>query len=546
MTFQIRTFTHYSIQQAFCHIPDVVNKTYKLGLSGLAICDLESMSGCPEFVSLIEKKNKKESSKIKPVLGVTLKHTSGLFSFYALNYAGYLDITLLLSKYNFHKKNMNLCMEYVTKNMVCIADAPHEEISKRVKFFDLYSSFEQNEVYYVNEEDRLYQQIIICSKHKATLNDEKELVEQFPEYKKFFSTDVLHLTKSGNSKCANLLGLFEPYSIFIDPQIPSCIEDGKAILDPDAYLLNACRTGWKSKGLDKKVEKDGVLKKVYVDRIQEELSTITKAKISNYLLLVRDIVLFTRRSGQGITLRGSAAGCLVSYLSDLNSIDPVLPDPTLPYHPDRCLLFSRFLNAGRITEGRITLPDIDIDVGIEFRSVIRDYLRTKYGHDHVCNIITFQKMKGAGSIKEVFRVLNRPFDVANKITSAMVDEAKVQDELEDLKEDNPDYNIINYCVDHIPLINQAYQEYKYEFDIAIKLANTIRATGQHAAGVIVANRPVETFLPVDYDENGDVIEQYHMKDVELMGGVKFDLLGVAAQSKIRVIKDRLQQKGINA
>lgn len=191
--------------------------------------------------------------------------------------------------------------------------------------------------------------------------------------------------------------------------------------------------------------------------------------------------------------------------------------------------------------GHVSLADIDIDMEISFRDHIIEYVREKYGEDCVAYIITFGRFDGRGAIKEVFRVLGKPFDVANRITDAMYGKDKVSDVLEDLKEDDPNYNIINYCIDHLPLVADYYEEYKYEFDIALKLANTIYSQGRHAAGIVISNNPLKEWIPTLVDEN-KLIVAFEMADAEYCGAVKYDFLGVAALEKIHKVLDMINFK----
>ena len=113
----------------------------------------------------------------------------------------------------------------------------------------------------------------------------------------------------------------------------------------------------------------------------------------------------------------------------------------------------------------------------------------------------------------------------------MINEAKVQDELADIQADDPHYNIIDYCIDNVPKVHEAYNEYKFEIDIARKLTNTIRGHGRHAGGLVVGDVALSEFLPVLAEGDRRII----MLDkvwTEYCGGVKFDLLGVSAIEKI--------------
>lgn len=189
-----------------------------------------------------------------------------------------------------------------------------------------------------------------------------------------------------------------------------------------------------------------------------------------------------------------------------------------------------------------SLADVDVDMPISFREYMIDYAKKTYGKSHIGYIITFNRMDGRGAVKEVFRVLepvDNAFSIANSITRKMVDTAKVQDVLEDLKEDHPDYNIIQYNIDHIPEVAEAYKDYKDVFDIAIKISSTIRNSGKHAAGIIISNEPLADICPIIKDDSGDNIVAFEMADAEYCGLVKYDFLGVAAYEKIDKITEMI-------
>jgi DNA polymerase-3 subunit alpha len=180
-----------------------------------------------------------------------------------------------------------------------------------------------------------------------------------------------------------------------------------------------------------------------------------------------------------------------------------------------------------------------MDVPISFRDDIIQYIKTKYHEEKVGYIITFSRLDGKGAIKEAFRVMEpvaHSFDVANEITKLMVDTSKVQDILADIQETEPNYTIIQFNIDNNNQVKEYYEEYKEVFEMAIKLSSVIKNTGRHAAGIVIADRPLNEFLPIKYDEqSGEQIVAYEMADLEYAGGVKFDILGVAAYEKIDCI-----------
>ena len=336
----------------------------------------------------------------------------------------------------------------------------------------------------------------------------------------------------------NLSDLCEYYDITNKPMLPpfTCPDN----FQPDEYLRQLCRNGWRDKIANNIPKED---QENYVNRIKYELDILQGAGLSSYFLIVGDIVDMVRRSGwlpgPG---RGSAAGCLVSYLVGITSIDPIRYN----------LIFERFYNAGRNTEERISMPDIDVDVPIDKREQIIDYIKQKYGKDKVSQMITFNTMKGRGALKEVIRVYgNVSFDEMNRITKNIPDEAKIADELQEMKEDTGEASIIRWALENN---SDKLKEWCYldddnmlagplakRFEQAIRLEGTKSNQSKHAAGIVISNENLSSICPMIYDaKNKQSIAGMEMQDLESMGIIKFDILGVAMLDKVMGISQTLR------
>ena len=230
--------------------------------------------------------------------------------------------------------------------------------------------------------------------------------------------------------------------------------------------------------------------------------------------------------------RGSAAGCLISYLISITQVDPI------KYN----LLFSRFFNASR----KGSLPDIDMDVPAEHRDEIIEYIKNKYGPGRVAQMITCGTLQGKSAIKEVMRIEDSvSFTEMNEITKYIPDEARIADELEEME----DKSIIKWA-----LINNAKYLNKWcilspdgtltgelseTFRKAMKIEGTCKSRGKHAAGVIISGEPLENLCPMVKDKDGNKVAGFEMSDLEAIGLVKFDVLGVDILSKVmKVSKNR--------
>ncbi len=241
--------------------------------------------------------------------------------------------------------------------------------------------------------------------------------------------------------------------------------------------------------------------KEYDARLKIEMDLICKMGFVGYFLVVSDFIQWAHRQnipvGPG---RGSAAGSLVAWALQITNIDP------LKYN----LLFERFLNPERIT-----MPDIDIDFCIEGREKVIDYVRDKYGHDKVCHIITFGTMMAKGVIKDVARVLGLPFEDSNAITSLIPDQLKIT--LKDAIEQEPR---LQELIDNNPKVKKI-------FDIAFRLEGLTRHASKHAAGIVISPDPVDEVLPLYIpSKSKDLVAQYAMAELESIGFLKIDFLGL--------------------
>jgi len=239
----------------------------------------------------------------------------------------------------------------------------------------------------------------------------------------------------------------------------------------------------------------------YWARLNLEIDLITRMGFIGYFLVVSDFIQWARRTGIPVGPgRGSAAGSLVAWALEITNIDP------LKYN----LLFERFLNPERIS-----MPDIDIDFCIEGRERVIDYVRDKYGHDKVCQIITFGTMMAKGVVKDVARVLGIPFDDSNMISGMIPDQLKIT--LKDALEQEPR---LKQMIESNPKIAQV-------FDLAFRLEGLTRHASKHAAGIVISPDPIEDVLPVYIpSKSTELVTQYAMTELESLGFLKMDLLGL--------------------
>jgi DNA polymerase-3 subunit alpha len=271
----------------------------------------------------------------------------------------------------------------------------------------------------------------------------------------------------------------------------------------------------------------------------------SKKIIKNYTGKVHDISVKNSASYnvEGLGVHNSAAGCLVSYLISITNIDPI------KYN----LLFERFYNEGRNTADYISMPDIDVDIPIEKREMIIQYIKDKYGSDKVSQMVTFNTIKGRGALKDVLRVYgNISFEEMNKITKNIPDESKIADDLQEMKEETGEASIIRWALENnsdkfkewcfIDENGQLQGPLSKRFEQAIRLEGTKSNQSKHAAGIAISSEPLNELCPMVYDSKNDqLIAGMEMQDLESIGIIKFDILGVAYLDKVMTIQNLLKE-----
>ena len=408
--------------------------------------------------------------------------------------------------------------------------------------------------YYGLADDSADQKILLCSNLKTTLADiSTKIISNIDTgFNHFFNSDKYHILD--NDTMTSLYDDTELGNTFIiDQMCQSFSPLSKPILPrfqyPEKYdseveyLRQLCRDGWRVK-IQSIIPKD--IQDSYTARIKYELDILEGAGLCSYFLIVRDIVEFIKNNGwlpgPG---RGSAAGCLVSYLIGITSIDPIKYD----------LLFERFYNSGRNTKDRISMPDIDVDVPINQRESIIEYIKTKYGQDKVSQMITFNTLKGRGALKEVLRVYNNvSFAEMNSITQHIPDEAKIADELQEIKDEEGSASIIRWALENngdklkewcsIDENGQLVGPLAKRFEQAIRIEGTKYNQSKHAAGIAIAATRLSDICPMIFDtKTKQNIAGLEMNDLDALGVIKFDILGIALLDKIMFVNS-LINKGV--
>ncbi|MCS6847142.1 MAG: DNA polymerase III subunit alpha [Anaerolineae bacterium] len=258
-------------------------------------------------------------------------------------------------------------------------------------------------------------------------------------------------------------------------------------------------------------------------RLEYELSVIIEMGFATYFLIVWDLIRFAREAGIWWNVRGSAAGSMVAYVLGLSYIEPVSND----------LLFERFLNPGRVS-----MPDIDMDFPDDQRGLLVDYTIEKYGRENVAQIITFGTMAARAALKDVGRVLDIPLNEVSRITS--------------LVPAIPGKPItLTQALEQVPELKRLYETEPHVrelYDRAIKVEGTVRNAGTHAAGVVIADRPLIEYAPLNkltgtpLTPQLNAVTQFEMTHLESIGLLKMDYLGLSTLTIMRKACELIEQR----
>ncbi|MFC1466178.1 MAG: DNA polymerase III subunit alpha [Candidatus Brachytrichaceae bacterium NZ_4S206] len=258
-------------------------------------------------------------------------------------------------------------------------------------------------------------------------------------------------------------------------------------------------------------------------RLEYELSVIIEMGFATYFLIVWDLIRFAREAGIWWNVRGSAAGSMVAYVLGLSYIEPVSND----------LLFERFLNPGRVS-----MPDIDMDFPDDQRGLLVDYTIAKYGRENVAQIITFGTMAARAALKDVGRVLDIPLNEVSRITS--------------LVPAIPGKPItLTQALEQVSELKQLYETQPHVrelYDRAVKVEGTVRNAGTHAAGVVIADRPLIEYAPLNkltgtpLTPQLNAVTQFEMTHLEAIGLLKMDYLGLSTLTIMRKACEMIERR----
>jgi len=357
-----------------------------------------------------------------------------------------------------------------------------------------------NDVHYIEKSHAEYQDVLMCIQTNEVVTNERALA---------FSTDEYYYKST-----EEMSALFSAYNGAIENTVKIASMCSFDFDFSKTYLPRyICPNGVQASDYLKKLTMDGLSKKVsgcrivydssysektYLNRIDTELSVIETMGYSEYFLIVWDFVNFAKSKNISVGPgRGSGAASLVAYLIGITDIDPVRYD----------LIFESFLNVDRVS-----MPDFDIDFADNRREEVIEYVKSKYGDDHVSQIITFGTMSARAVVRDVGRALGMQYSTVDRIAKMIphainitLTEALESTELSERYNSDPEVN---------KLIN-----------ISLALEGMPRHASTHAAGVVITDRPVYEYVPLA-SNGGNMLTQFDMDTVAELGLLKFDFLGI--------------------
>lgn len=563
--------THYSLLDGATKIPDLIDIAKESNFPAVAITDNGAMYGAVEFF------NKATAAGIKPIIGAdmyviagnieernreTLNHVTLLVK----NQQGYQNLTQLLTTANlkgfYYKPRINwdilkehseglICLTSGLSGPLarCVMRGAMEEArdeAKRLKeifgddvYVEIQDHLKEAEHQYTTEavkiaqelgieivmtndsrfnrrEDEEVHKILMCMQEGKTVHDSSRLDVYGPEY----------YIKNGD-EMAELFRHIDPAvkeqalenTLKVADKIDFTLRQGESILPdfplPEGVTAEEELSRVVMESLSKRY--DEVTEEIK-ERAQYELDIINQMGFPAYFLITADFIQYARDNdipvGPG---RGSAAGSIVAFVLEITDIDPI----------EHKLLFERFLNPERVS-----MPDIDIDFCIENREKVINYVTEKYGRECVSQIITFGTLAARAALKAVARVYDIPFAESDKLAKMIpaVPGTKLKDALEKGME--------------LQQASAADPQVKELVDLALKIEGTACNTGVHAAGVIISKDPLATVAPLQNSKEGGVVATYPMGDLEKLGLLKMDFLGLRnltiIENTIKLVK---QTKG---
>jgi len=567
--------SHYSLLDGLIKIPDLLSKCEELGMDSIALTDHGTMYGVIEFYKKAKQKG------IKPIIGsefylatrtmrdreakmddrqfhlvllaknregyenliklttkawlegfyykpridkeLLKKHSKGLIALTAC-LKGEIPQSIIAGKSERTEKLIKEYQEIFGKDNFYLEIQHHPKIEYQSKVNEALIKISKkfkiplvatHDVHYLNPDDAEAQDVLMAVQTGSKTDDAERLTMKNEDFSLRPPEKMAEWFKDVPEAITNTKKIVEQCNLEIELekiQLPYFeVPNGKTDKE---YLKDICHQALAKRF--KNITKD------ILNRLEYELSIITQTGFSSYFLIVADFVNWAKNTGIVVGPgRGSAAGSLVSYLLNITDLDPLKYD----------LLFERFLNPERIS-----MPDIDLDFADTRRDEVIDYIRNKYGENHVAQIITFGTMAARAAIRDVGRALNYPYSFCDQLAKMVPFGLSLQRAINESSELN-----------HIYKTDDGARKI---IDMALKLEGVVRHASTHACGVVITREPLDAAVPRQHPAGEDkiIVTQYEMHSIEDLGLLKIDLLGLKnltiIENTLKIIANT-QNKKIN-
>ncbi|WP_392486070.1 DNA polymerase III subunit alpha [Haloimpatiens sp. FM7315] len=554
----LHVHTGYSLLDGSGKIDKLIAKAKELGMKSLAITDHGTMYGCVDFY----KEAKKQG--IKPIIGceiyvsknsMKIKDSRENETYHLVllvkNQQGYNNLMKIVSEASiegfYYKPRvdhefLSLHSEGLIATSACLGgevqrnivlgnikrakeialeykdifkdgfylELQNHGLEDQLKVNDTLLDFSKeleiplvatNDVHYINKEDSRAHDVLLCIQTGKTIYDEDRMrypSEQFylkSQEEMYGQFSYVKEALENTVKIANECNFDYEFHVSKLPDFP--LPKGT---DHYEYLKKLCNEGLK--------ERYNLINDELISRLKYELGVISQMGYVDYFLIVWDFIRFARESGiMTGPGRGSGAGSLVAYTLGITKIDPI------KYN----LIFERFLNPERVS-----MPDIDSDFCYERRQEVIDYVVEKYGEKNVSQIITFGTMAARACIRDVGRALNYSYAEVDRIAKMVPAVQGTTITIEKALDMNPELKKVYEDEDRV----------KELLDIAKNLEGLPRHTSTHAAGVVIASKPLVNYVPLQKNEE-NIVAQFPMGTLEELGLLKMDFLGLRTLTVIR-------------
>ncbi len=566
----LHNHSDYSLLDGASQVPKIVERAKQLGMKSIALTDHGVMYGVLELVKTCKKYD------IKPIIGNEMYIINGSIDdpqpkkekryhlvVLAKNYVGYKNLVKLttlshlngmrgrgifsrpcidkrlLQKYKEGLIISTACLggeipQAILKGRIDVAEntakwyqeifgedfyleiQDHGSIEDRVVNTEIIRIGKKygikiiatNDAHYISNKDVGAHDALLCVLTGKLISDQKRLRYTGTEYIKgeeemlnlfrdHIDIEIIREAINNTTEISNKVEIFELFGEYRMPKYP-LLENKKAI----DFLREVSEDGLKKRLFKNSFQE---ISDEYKKRLNTELKIIEDMGFPDYFLVVWDYIKFARDNsipvGPG---RGSAAGSLVAYSLQITNIDPV----------KHGLLFERFLNPARKS-----MPDIDTDFCIDRRNEVIEYVTARYGEEKVAQIITFNKMTSKAVLKDVARVLDIPYGESDKLAKLIpVVRGKPYKLNEMIGENTPTPEFLEKYTND--------SKVKKWVDLAIRIEGTNKTYGVHAAGVVISSERLDKLVPLQRNNDGQIITQYSMDDIESLGLLKMDFLGL--------------------